>query len=152
MQITRQQIEPRHFVGVRRTVKHNGIGPACGEIFPRLAQWLGERGIAPTHAPTTLYHSMSRETGELVIQPGFFVGQALAGDGDIEAISVDGGEVLTATHVGPYDTLGGTWTAVFARAEELGREVNRASWEEYVDDPGCVDAAQLRTVIVVPID
>lgn len=143
-------IAPRTYVGVRRKVDHSGVGPACAEILPRTLQWLIARGVSPDGAPVTIYHS--GEGGMLDIQPGFFVTEAVTGEGDITRGETAGGEALVAVHVGPYQTLGTTWHAVFARAEELGRKVTQASWELYVDDPGAVDAAHLRTEIYVPLD
>jgi effector-binding domain-containing protein len=150
--IETKTLPARRYVGVRRLVKHDGIGPACGEILPRLAAWLGAKGVAPQGPPTLLYHGLNRETGECDIEPALFVATPIDGEGDIHAGMTAGGEVLTTTHVGPYSALGQSWEAIFSRAQELKRRVSHSSWEVYVDDPQAVAPANLRTQLFLPID
>lgn len=145
-------LPPRYYVGIRRVVKQQEIGAACGEILPRMSKWLESRGIAVESPPITVYHSVNRDTGDFDIQPGFFVGESVEPDGDITCGRTAGGDVLTATHIGSYDTLGDTWHAVRARATELNRPVTKSSWEVYIDDPGEVLPDKLRTQIFVPLD
>ena len=66
-------IAPRPYVGVRRVVKHDGLGPACGEILPRLAAWLGAKRIQPDGPPMIVYHSVDTATGDFDVAPAFFL-------------------------------------------------------------------------------
>ena len=150
--ITVKTVAARHYVGVRRIVKHDGLGALCGEVLPRLSAWLAERGVSAQGAPALVYHSVNTQTGDFDVQPVLFVAEPLAGEADIEPGQTAGGEVLFACHVGPYHELGKAWSAVFGRAEAMGRPVTKSSWELYVDDPGKVSEAKLRTEIYVPID
>ena len=150
--ITIQTLDTHHYVGVRRVVQRDGIGAACADILPRVARWLAGRNLRPAGPPTTIYHSVNRETGAFDIQPCFFVSTPIEPDGDITPGQTAEGSVLVATHVGPYETLGDTWHALFTRAQEMDRLVTKSSWEVYVDDPGEVEAAKLRTQIFVPIN
>lgn len=152
VEIITKEIRPRDYVGVRRIVKPDGIGPACAEILPRVGAWLANHRVTPDGQPVTIYHSVDRDTGDFDIQPGFFVVTRAEADGDIATGQTAGGDALSAVHVGPYETLGDTWHALFAKAEALGRAVTKSSWEIYVDDPGAVDPRGLRTQIFVPID
>ena len=68
LKIQLQSITPRRYVGVRRTVKHDGIGRACGELLPRTARWLEEKAITPDGPPRVVYHSHNSETGEFEIR------------------------------------------------------------------------------------
>jgi effector-binding domain-containing protein len=147
-----RKVAPRPYVGIRRTVKHDGIGPACSDILPRLAEWLGAQGRAPAGPPMVMYHSVDQKTGDFDIQPAFFVAAPVRGEGDITAGETAGGEALHALHVGPYGGLGETWAKVFAHAEALQREVTKSSWEVYLNTPADVPASELRTEIYVPID
>jgi effector-binding domain-containing protein len=146
-----KQILPRSYVGIRRTVKHDGVGSACAEVLPRVAAWLQSKGLEPG-GPIVVYHTVDRVTGEFHLQPGFFLAAPLAGEGEIAAGETPGGEALYAVHVGPYVTLGKTWGEVFARAEALGRAVTKSSWEVYLNTPAEVAPADLRTEIFVPLD
>ena len=147
-----RKVDTRQFVGVRRTIKQEEIGRLCAEVLPRMMKWIADKGAVCDGPPSTVYHSVDRETGTYDLQPGFFVSAPVDVEADITSFETANGEVLAATHVGPYETIGDTWHALFARAEELGRKVTKASWEIYADDPGEVDAASLRTQIFVPVD
>lgn len=152
-QIELVTIPPRSYVGVRRTVQQDGIAPACAEIFPRLWKHLMDNSVQPEGMPAVIYHTVDRGTGEFHIQPALFIASPLPQlDDDMSVGETPGGEVLTATHVGPYARLGETWHALFERAESMGRRVSKSSWEIYVDDPGRVEVDELRTEIFVPVD
>ena len=143
-------LAPRHFVGIRRRVEPAQIGVTCAEVLPRVAGWLAARGVAPVGAPMTVYHSMDRATGVFDLQPGFFVAAPLDGEGDISCDVTAGGPAVTAVHVGPYDTIGDTWHALFGWVEARGHDVVCAAWEVYVTDPGRCPPADNRTEIIVP--
>ncbi len=151
IQIEVRRIAPRRYVGVRRVVKHDGIGPTFGEIMPRLMAWLGGQGVPPEGPPAIFYHEMNHTTGDCDIEPAMFVATAVRGGGDIRVGEVAGGEVLVGTHVGPYSTLGQSWDAIMARAQELGRNVTQSPWETYVDDPRLVAPEKLRTELYLPM-
>ena len=147
-----RSIRPRLYVGVRRIVKHDGIGPACAEILPRLAAWLAAKGSKPDGPPIVVYHSVNQATGDFDAQPAFFVSSPISGEGDITTGETAGGEALFTIHAGPYDKLGETWSQVFARAEAMHRRVTKSSWEAYLNTPAEVPPSELRTEIYVPID
>jgi effector-binding domain-containing protein len=147
-----RKVTPRPYVGIRRVVKHDGIGPACREILPRVADWLAAKGIEPQGLPLVVYHSVNEATGDFDVQPSLFVPVPVTGEGEIAAGETAAGEALYALHVGPYDTLGETWGQLFARAAALGRPVTRGSWERYLNTPADARPEALRTEIFVPID
>lgn len=147
-----RNLPARCYFGIRRVVKHDGIGPACAEILPRAAAWLAERGVAIDGPAVTVYHSVNSETGDFDVQPGFFVSEAVEASGEFTSGKTAGGDTLFTTHVGPYTSLGGTWDAIFAHAASLNRTVSASSWEAYVDAPDQVQPDKLRTEIFVPLD
>jgi effector-binding domain-containing protein len=146
------RIAKRRYAGIRRIVKHTGIGQACGEVLPRTVRWLSEHGVSPDGPPLVVYHSVNHETGDFDITPGYFVRESLASDGDFMIGETAEGEALRALHKGPYQGLGETWSAVFAHAEAMKRPVTKSSWESYLNLPGDVAEEELETEIVVPID
>jgi effector-binding domain-containing protein len=147
-----RKITPRSYVGIRRTVKQEEIGPACSDILPRVAKWLAAKGLSPAGPPIILYHAFDPKTGEYDAQPGFFVAAPVAGEGDITSGETAGGEALTTLHVGSYATLPETWEKVFAQARAVKRRVSKSSWEVYLNTPADVPASELRTEIYVPVD
>jgi effector-binding domain-containing protein len=67
-----------------------------------------------------------------------FVGR-LVEDGHVYRTELPGGRAVTATHVGPYETIGTTWDATRAWIDEQGLEVVGPAWERYLtgpEDPG----------------
>ena len=62
------------------------------------------------------------------------------------------GQVATVTHMGPYEQLGQTWSALMKWMEEEGLQAAGAPWEVYVTDPGEEpDQSKWRTDIFFPI-
>ena len=148
IELTQQQ--PRHFIGIRRQVNVVDLPAFYAEVFPKVMTCVTTKGITPASAPMSVWCHMDMETGIADTHAGVFVAEVVEGEGDITAGTTAGGDVLTATHQGGYDTMGQTWGRVFGRAKELGRAPG-AGWEIYVDDPGKTDAAELRTEIFLPL-
>ena len=138
-------------VGVRSTVSRDEIAAACADSFGRTWQWLAGKGIAPAGMPISIYHHVDHEAGRYDIQPCLVVAEAIDGEGDITAGTTSAGPALTTTHTGPYEGLGDAWTAIFEFAGEKGIVPTASPWEEYVDDPGEVEPAKLRTKIFLPV-
>ena len=61
-------------------------------------------------------------------------------------------DVVSTTHVGPYDTLGRAYDALKDGVVDLGRKVDESSvmWEEYLDGPQ-VPPEQTRTLVHWPL-
>ncbi|MEM6294518.1 MAG: GyrI-like domain-containing protein [Myxococcota bacterium] len=144
------QDPPRHFVGIRRDVPVTELAGFYGEVLPKVMQWVTGKGIAPASAPMTVWCKMDMETKVADAHAGVFVGAAVETEGEITAGTTAGGEVLKLVHVGGYDSMGQSWGRVYARAKELGKTPG-AGWEIYVDDPGVVDHAVMKTEIYLPV-
>lgn len=97
-----------------------------------------------------MWCAIDMETGIADCHAGCFVHEAVVGEGEVTPGETCGGDVLTVTHTGPYDTVGRTWMAVYEHAAQLGRTPG-PGWEIYVDDPGDTPAEQLRTEIYLPL-
>ena len=73
--------------------------------------------------------------------------------GDIGVQTVAGGEYAIATHTGPYNQLGNTYTEFLGQwLPRSGRELRNAPcFEVYVNDPQGTPADELMTDIYVPL-
>lgn len=60
------------------------------------------------------------------------------------------GRNMTATHIGPYDTLSRTYNLIMEAMEREGLAGTRDMWEIYFSPPG-TPPAQLRTDVVWPL-
>jgi effector-binding domain-containing protein len=103
-----KKVMPRLYVGIRRTVKRDGLAPACAEILSRIAGWLASQGKQPAGGPIIVYHSVNEATGDFDVQPAYFVGPPITGEADIAAGETAGGDALCAVHAEPYASLGET--------------------------------------------
>lgn len=149
-EITEVTLEPRPYVGVRRTVPTTELGDFFAEALPAVMVWLEEKGIEPASPPMAVWVAMDMENGVADCHAGCFVHAPVEGEGDITPGLTAGGAALTVMHQGPYDTVGRSWMAAYRKAAEMGRQPG-AGWEIYVDDPGRTPAEQLRTHIHLPI-
>ncbi len=148
--ITLTQIEPRPFIGIRRKVPVAELGAFFTEVLPMVMHWLQARGIQPASMPMAMWCAMDMQTHVADCHAGFFLHEAVEGDGELTPGQSAGGDALTVTHTGPYDTVGQSWMAVYKRAGELGRTPG-AGWEIYLDDPTDTPADKLRTAIHLPV-
>ena len=145
------KVAPRHFVGIRREVPTTELAGFFAEVFPKVMQWMGEKGIPPASAPMAVWCAMDMETGIADTHAGAFVAQPVEGEGEITPGITVGGDALKLVHVGGYDKMGQSWGRIYRRAKELGR-VPGSGWEVYVDDPQTVPADELKTEIYLPIE
>ena len=85
----------------------------------------------------------------VVAEVGFpFVGR-LVEDGHVHRTELPGGRAVTATHVGPYETIGMTWDASRLWIDEQDLEVAGPAWEVYLTGPN--DPGPYLTEIYWPI-
>ena len=152
MPVAIKKVRPCLYVGIRRTVKRDELGPACAEILSRVAGWLASKGKQPAGGPIMVYHSINAATGDFEVQPAYFVGPPIMSEGEITIGETAGGDALFAVHAGPYASLDQTWAQLFNYAASIRRKVTRSSWEVYLNTPGDAAEADLRTEIYVPID
>lgn len=145
------QQSPRHFVGIRRKVHTSELPAFFSEVFPKVMQWMQEKGVAPASAPMSMWCAMDMESGIADTHAGCFVEREVEGGGEVTSGVSSGGDVLKLVHRGGYDTMGASWGRVFRRAKELGRQPG-AGWEIYVDDPSEVASDALRTEIYLPLE
>ena len=145
------QQAPRPFIGIRRKVHISELTPFYTEVLPKVAKWLQEKGITPASQPMSMWCAMDMESGIADTHAGFFVESEIEGEGEITLGMTSGGDLLKLVHRGSYDGMGQSWGRVFAHAQTLGRKPG-AGWEIYVDDPGMMEADQVRTEIYLPVE
>jgi effector-binding domain-containing protein len=148
MEITR--IESQPVVGIRRSTTADGIKETLGEIMSSVWSYAMSHGGIPAGPPITRYFSWSEDAVELealvpLVAP-------IAGEGEVVAGELPGGEVARAVHEGSYESLGDTHMALGQWLKEQGVTPSGPCWEVYLTDPGEVaDPADYRTEIVYPV-
>lgn len=145
------QIESQPVLGIRTQAKMqdlpNLMGPLFGEVFGYAVQ----TGNQPSGMPFSRYHSMDGESVDF--ECGIPVNAPLEGTDRIKPGDLPGGKVVTVTHVGPYEGLGQTWSALFEWVGAQGLKPAGAPWEVYLTDPGAEpDSSKWRTQIFFPVE
>lgn len=144
-------VKPVKGIAIRERVKHSDIGPKMGEIYGRLMMHANMKGLPLTGAPFALYHDYDQETTDM--ECGFPVGSPTAGEGGIGPCTLPGGEVVMGVHVGPYDRLMDTYSAMQAWMTEKGLVPTKMMWERYLTDPAVEkDPAKFVTEIYWPVE
>ncbi len=112
---------------------------------------LQAQGVDPVGAPFGKYYG--RPTDTVDVEAGFPVATAVAPSGSVATGTLPGGRVVEAVHVGPYDTMEDTYSALERFFAETGLVPGDVMWESYVTDPGTEpDPARWRTQICWPVD
>lgn len=150
MDVEEKRLEAQPAVVIQTTARQQDMGPAMSELFPAILAFVLESPAEPAGPPFCRYFSMGGEEWEF--ECGMTVTEPVTGEGRVEATELPGGDVITAMHVGPYETLGQAWGALEGWMQENRKVPGGAAWEVYWTDPGEVaDAAQWRTELVMPL-
>ena len=138
------------YLGIRATTSKEEVGQVMGPLFGEVYGYVQQSGGTPAGMPFSIYHAMEGDTMEL--ECGMPVASPMAGTDRIKASELPGGTVATVTHMGPYDALPQTWTALVEWIGSQGLTPAGAPWEVYVTDPGAEpDQSKWRTDIFFPV-
>jgi len=140
---------------IRESAAVATIPERMGQIFSEIIAFMGKKGIAPAGAPFAYWHDMNPESmskGVFDMECGFPVSTPVEGEGQIKASRLPGGKVITAMHIGPYESLAQTYEAVLAWINEKGYKVSEDMWETYLTNPCEVpDKSKWMTEILWPM-
>jgi effector-binding domain-containing protein len=146
MEIEVKQVAKQPTLGIRTTTTLDRIGETLGTIYPKISQYIREKGIVPAGPPFALYHAFAPDHIEL--EGGIPLTEAIEGEGDIVGSELPEGKAATAWHIGHYDSLKETYQTMEKWMKENGIEPSFPCWEIYWTDPGEVeDSSQWKTEI-----
>lgn len=149
MEIARKTLPEQHYLYVDRECAFDpkAIGEAMASGFGEVFGFTAANNITPLSMPMSLYTEMP--SGKLRFRACALVSAADAAraDGAIKAASIPAGDVLTATHVGPYAALNQSHKAIWDHADANGLAKIMPVWEIYIDDPTTKPEAEVRTEI-----
>ncbi|MEZ4571027.1 MAG: GyrI-like domain-containing protein [Thermomicrobiales bacterium] len=117
----------------RMRVPASDLPAFFAETYGSIMQRLGELGQHPAGPPFAMYHNMDME--DLDVEAGFPLSKAPEDHGELKSSQLPGGRFYTATHVGPYDQLPRTWSALSKHVEAQGLETDSYAFEIYTNDP-----------------
>ena len=144
------QIDAQSILGIRTTTTMDKLATIMGPLFGEIYGYIQQSGQQPAGMPLAIYHSMEGNTVDL--ECAMPVASPMESTDRIRSGELPAGTVATVTHIGPYDDLGGTWTALVKWIEANEFEPAHAPWEVYVTDPGAEpDPSKWRTDIFFPV-
>ena len=104
----------------------------------------------PVGPPFGAYHGAPGETVD--VEAGFPVATPVDDTEGVVSSTLPGGPAVEAVHIGPYDTMTGTYGEMEAWMAEQGVSPGPVMWESYLTDPEREpDPSTWRTLIVWPI-
>jgi len=133
-------------VRIRSSIQR--IPEVMGPAFEDVAAYLGPRGLLGTGPAIAVYSDMDADG--VTVAAGFTVAQPVEGDGHVVPLVLPESEVITTTHVGPYETLSQEYGALEQAAAARGRSLGPLMWEEYWSPPD-TPPEETRTFICWPL-
>lgn len=127
---------PEPFAFLPRSAAIADMKTVMPECYAELGRLFAEAGASPAGAPLT--HYLDYDETSTTFEVGF-----PARAEDVEALraaglgigSTPGGPVMTAVHVGPYETVHETYDALLADMRARGHTPTRDMWERYTSPP-----------------
>ncbi|MCD4664404.1 MAG: GyrI-like domain-containing protein [Bacteroidales bacterium] len=135
----------------KKTVSMEEIGPAMGEIFGGLMEYMQKNSIEITGPPFAIWHSWDPE-GENEMECGIPVMKIVGEPGEFNSITTYEGKAVSTLHIGPYDSSGDTWLTVENYIKENKLKINGSPWEVYLTNPQTEpDTSKWKTKIFQPV-
>ena len=145
-----KEVESQPILAIRTTSTMDKLGEIMGSMFGEVYEHIQASGQEPVGMPFSRYHSM--DGGTVDLECGMPVASVMDGKERVQAGELPAGMVATVTHMGPYDNLPQTWSALTAWIGSQGLQPAGAPWEVYVTDPGAEpDQSKWRTDIFFPV-
>ncbi|MGI9666830.1 MAG: GyrI-like domain-containing protein [Acidimicrobiia bacterium] len=145
------EVAPQQVMAIKMQTSLATIGDDFGKGFGILAQGLARQDAVPTGAPLTVYHSVidAQTSGEIEIC--IPVAEDVGEDNDVYGRVLEGGNMATSMHRGPYDQIGPVYETVASWITEHGHEIVGPPREVYLSDPQEVAPEDLLTRVEYPI-
>ncbi len=132
-------LEPTHVVYLRHIGPYAGNAALFGELFGRLAQWAGPRGLLATGQFLSVYHDDPNVTDEAKHQLSVCVTcpKGTEVSGEIGEMTIPGGAYAVAHFEIDVDQYADAWDAVYGQwLPESGYQPDdRPSFERYLNNP-----------------
>lgn len=149
-----ETLKTMHVAFVRHTGPYEQVGAAWGQ----LCGWAGGRGLlgADTRMLGLSYDDPEVTPADSLRYDACLVVSAeVRADGAVGVREIPAWRYAVATHVGPYERLGETYSQLLGQwmpAKDLQPSADRPCLEFYRNDPQSTPPAELETEIFVPIE
>jgi effector-binding domain-containing protein len=135
---------------VRAEVPMDALRAVFDRGFHEVMRVVQAQGVAITGPPFGFYPRMPTDTVEVVV--GFPVAARIAPEADVTPFELPAGRVVTAIHVGSYESLARTYQELAEWAAAEGFSLADHMWEAYLTDPAEEpDPAAWQTKLIWPL-
>lgn len=143
-----KQSLPAHVVTKRTHTTIAELGSTIGDVLQSVAGTLTPPGSF-RGAPFVLYHGEMKPE-DLDVEVGIPVAPGASAAGEVK--DIPGGPVAYTTHVGPYESIGTAYEALFGWMRAHGLQPSGPPREVYLVGPGpATKPEDYRTEIEVPV-
>ena len=150
LEFATRHVEAQHILTIRAQTEAAKLPELLGELFGEVYAHITQGGQQPAGMPFSRYYAM--DGGAVDFECGMPVASPMEGAGRVQAGELPAGAVATVTHLGPYDNLPQSWSALFEWMGSQGLQPAGTPWEVYVTDPGAEpDQSKWRTDIFFPV-
>lgn len=149
LSIERRDLPAQPILFIRSRVSRAEIAKTIGDSLGKVFQHALASGAVIAGQPFARYPEAGPDL--LTIDVGVPLASGAAGQGEIEAGSLQGGATVVAVHGGHYEQLMETFGAIERWMAERGLAPGGAPWEVYITDPANhPDSADWRTEVCWP--
>jgi effector-binding domain-containing protein len=139
-------LEPRHAAVMHLVGPPSALPTLLGQAFEATMQQLALSGGQVAGPPFARYFGFGEQ---IDAEAGFpYIGTLVPTD-QVHDMVLPGGRAVMATHVGPYEEIGGVWKRVESWIHARDLVQTEAPWEAYLTGPS--DPGQPVTQIVFPV-
>ncbi len=151
-EITEEYFEGQNTLAIKDSAFMPDLKQKFGELYGELMGYIMQYRLQMTGPPYAKYYNW--EPGEIVVlEAGFPVAKEYKGKGRIMATELAPGNVVTATHYGPYSTFEKTYEAIDEYIIEFGNVIDGYPWEVYITCPAKEpDSTKWETKIYFPVE
>jgi len=128
------------------------IGTDIARGFGTLMEGLGSEGLAPSGAPSIVYHSVIDENTDGEIELCVPVGSELTDPSEVYNRELEGGTMATTIHHGPYEQIAPAYHTLTGWISEHGHKIVGPPRETYLNDPQTTAPEHLITRVDFPIE
>ena len=146
-ELRERQSQPTLVIRTRSAVQD--MPQVLGQAWGAIMHYAGQKGLQPSGPPFVAYHNMDMQ--DLDLEIGFPFAKKLDGAGEVLAGEIPGGKAAGCLHVGPYDQLPATYTALMQWMEANGYRPRGVAYESYLNDPHTTLPEELQTDIEFPL-
>jgi len=153
IEVTVKKTEPMTVVFISKKGPYSLINQAFGELYG----WIGEKGCIPSGPPVGVYFNSPEQVPaeellwELCSPIAGDVAPSSPDERGVGIKRVEGAEVASTIHKGPYEQIGPVYGALVGWIMENGYQIAGPSEEVYLSDPDKTPPAELLTEVRFPV-